>query len=120
MKGVGKKIREIRMKNKDTLEQLGKKLNFNYSNLSKIEREIRTPSIELIEEIARLYDVPLSYFFGEEQEIPKELKEIGVEWITVAEELKEKMTAEEAKTIAALTPDEIKAVINLVSQMKKL
>lgn len=62
MKGVGKKIREIRIKNKDTLEQLGKKLNFNYSNLSKIEREVRTPSIELIEEIARLYEVPLSYF----------------------------------------------------------
>lgn len=119
MKGVGSKIREIRIKNNDTLKDLGKKLNFNYSNLSKIEREVRTPSIELIEEIAKLYDVPLSYFFGQEQEIPKELKDIGVEWIAVAEELKEKMSPEEAKTIAALTPEEIKAVINLVSQMKK-
>lgn len=46
------------------------------------------------------------------------MKDIGVEWIAVAEELKGKMSPEEAKTIAALTPDEIKAVINLVSKMK--
>ncbi|WP_447579932.1 helix-turn-helix domain-containing protein [Acinetobacter baumannii] len=107
MKGVGKKIRELRVKNGHTLEQLGSKLNFNYSNLSKIEREVRTPSVELLKEIAEIYDVPLSYFFGNEQEIPEELKKVGVEWITFAEEMEERN----------ITPDEIKAILDIVKKV---
>lgn len=109
MKGVGKKIRELRVKNGHTLEQLGSKLNFNYSNLSKIEREVRTPSVELLKEIAEIYDVPLSYFFGKEQEIPEELKKVGVEWVTFAEEMEERN----------ITPEEIKAILDIVKKVNK-
>ncbi|WP_394139624.1 helix-turn-helix domain-containing protein [Cytobacillus oceanisediminis] len=104
MKGVGKKIRELRMKNGDTLEQLGTKLNFNYSNLSKIEREIRMPSVELIKEIAEIYDVQLSYFFGKEQEIPEELKKAGVEWITFIEDMEEQ----------EISPEDIRTILEIV------
>lgn len=110
MKGVGKKIRDLRMKNNHTLEQLGSKLNFNYSNLSKIEREVRTPSLELLNEIADLYNVPLSYFFGEEKEVPDELKDAGVEWITFIDEMKEKK----------LTPKDIKKILEIIEISKKL
>lgn len=107
MNNIGNKIRDLRTKNGDSLEELGKKLNFNYSNLSKIERGLRSPSVELIEQIAKLYDIKVSYFFGEEAEVPKELKAVGVEWITFAEEMEEKQ----------LTPEQIKATIEFLDKM---
>lgn len=109
MEKIGDKIREIRLKHKHTLEELGEKINFNPSNLSKIERGIRKPAIELVEQLAKIYDVPLSYFFGEEGEVSTELREIGVEWITFIEEMEEK----------EITPDEIKAIIDIMNKMNK-
>lgn len=107
MNNIGNKIRDIRIKNGDSLEELGKKLNFNYSNLSKIERGLRSPSIDLIEQLAKLYDIKISYFFGEEVDVPNELKDIGVEWITFAEEMEERN----------LTPEQIKATIEFLDKM---
>ena len=49
MKNISKKIKDIRLKNGLTLEELGDRINFNYSNLSKIERGVRTPTLELLE-----------------------------------------------------------------------
>lgn len=109
MKDISKKIKELRIKHGYTLEELGEKLNFNYSNLSKIERGVRKPTLELMEQLAKLYDVPLSYFFGEEREVPEALKKIGVEWVTFIEEMEEK----------EITPEEIKAIIEIMNKLNK-
>lgn len=111
MRNIGNKIRDIRIKNGHTLEELGDKLNFNPSNLSKIERGVRKPTIELIDQLAEIYDVPVNYFFGEQGEIPEELKEYGAEWVAFVEEMQEKN----------LTPDEIKAIIAIAkAKLNKL
>lgn len=109
MKNISKKIREARVKKGLTLEELGEKINFNYSNLSKIERGVRSPTLELLEKLAEFYEVPLSYFFGEEIEVPDPLKKIGVEWVTFAEEMEEK----------EITPDDIKAIMEILNKIKK-
>lgn len=109
MKDVGKKIRDLRNKRGDSLEELGNKLNFNFSNLSKIERGVRKPTIELIEQIMDIYDVPLSYFFGEEKELPEELAKVGVEWIAFVEEMEDNQ----------ITPEEIKAILKIIKQYNK-
>lgn len=106
---IGDKIRNIRLKNNDSLEDLGKKLNFNFSNLSKIERGTRKASLELLEQIAKIYDVKLSYFFGEEGELPNELKEIGAEWVSFAKDMREQK----------ITPEEIKAIIQVMKNINK-
>lgn len=110
MKNIGKTIRELRLKNGDSLEDLGKKVNFNFSNLSKIERGERKPSIELLEQISTIYDVKLSYFFGEEGEVPEEWKEIGVEWVAFAKDMKEKN----------ITPEEMNNVLEFMKKMDLL
>lgn len=109
MKNISKKIRDIRMKKGYTLEELGSRINFNYSNLSKIERGVREPTLELIEKLSDFYDVPLTYFFGEEREIPEELKSLGAEWVAIIEEAKENN----------LTPEEIKAIIEIYAKARK-
>ncbi|WP_267378634.1 helix-turn-helix transcriptional regulator [Bacillus sp. GM_Baccil_2] len=55
------RIKEVRKKNGDTLKDLAKKINYDYSNLSKIERGFYTPSIELLKRISIVYNVNLQY-----------------------------------------------------------
>lgn len=109
MKKYGIKIRELREKHGDTLEELGKKLNMSFSTLGKYERGERKIATELLEQIAAVYDMPLSYFFGEEIEIPEELREYGVEWVTVIKEAVDKN----------ITPDEIRAILDILNKVKK-
>lgn len=106
---IGQKIRYLRTKNGHTLEELGNKLNFNYSNLSKIERGARKPTLEMLEDVAKIYGVPVSFFFGETQELPSELKEIGEGWINFAKEMEQRN----------LTPEEIKATLELLEKIRK-
>jgi transcriptional regulator with XRE-family HTH domain len=103
----GKAIRDIRLKNGDTIEQLARKLKITESSMGKYERGERKVKPEFLEQIAEIYDVPVSSFYGEEVEIPKELKEVGVEWITFAKEMKEKN----------LTPEQIKATLALIETL---
>lgn len=57
------KIKVLRIKNNDTLKSLANKINYDYSNLSKIERGIYQPSLDLLGKIANIYNVDMNYFF---------------------------------------------------------
>jgi transcriptional regulator with XRE-family HTH domain len=59
------KIKVLRKKHNDTLKDLSNKINYDYSNLSKIERGIYQPSLELLKKIANIYNVDMNYFFEE-------------------------------------------------------
>lgn len=107
MKNIGRLIRELREKSNDTLEELASKLDLTLSALSKIELGHREAKLGHLEKIASIYEVPLSYFFGEEGELPTELKNVGVEWITFAQEMKERK----------LTPEQIKAFLEFMDKM---
>lgn len=66
MSNIGNKIKQLRKKNKDTLQQLAEKISYDYSNLSKVERGIYGASIDLIKRITEVYGVDSNYFFDEE------------------------------------------------------
>jgi transcriptional regulator with XRE-family HTH domain len=72
---MNSKIKELRKKNGDTLKSLAQKLNYDYSNLSKIERGIYTPSLTLLKRIANIYDVDMWYLLSDEDEEKKEKDE---------------------------------------------
>lgn len=107
MDKLGERIKKIRTRKSLTLRYIGEALNMDYSHLSKIERGDRTPSIELLEKLSKLFEVPMSYFFGEEQNLPKELKSKGVEWLVFGEEMEKRN----------LTPEEIKDLIELIDKL---
>ena len=46
-----------------TLKELGEAIDFNYSNLSKIERGIHKSNVELLERLANCFNVQITYFF---------------------------------------------------------
>lgn len=103
---IGDKIRSLRTKRGDNLRQLAEKVGMTHGYLGKVERgEIRAKT-ELLEDIAQAYDMPISYFF---EEPPEELKRYGMEWVSFAEEMTEKN----------LTPDEIRAAIEIIEKFRK-
>lgn len=63
---VGLKIKQLRKENKDTLKSLAEKIDYDWSNLSKVERGIYGASIELIKKIVDVYQVNPGYFFGDD------------------------------------------------------
>lgn len=109
MNRYGSKIRKIREENGDTLEDLAKKTNTHFSTVAKWERGERRITPELLEEIAKIYQVPITYFFGQEIKLPEELKKIGGKWATLIDDLEEQ----------EITPEEIKALINLYKKVNK-
>lgn len=109
MNRYGSKIREIREKNGDTLESLATKMNTHFSTLAKWERGERKITPEILEEVAKIYDIPVSYFFGEEKEISEEAKKMGVKWVTFIKGMEEQ----------EITPEEIQALINLYKKVNK-
>lgn len=62
-----KEIRELRKANGDTIKQLAGKLSYDFSNLSKIERGIITPSLKILTKIADIYGVSVTYFMNDTQ-----------------------------------------------------
>lgn len=60
------KIKDLRKKHGDTLKTLANKINYDYSNLSKVERGIYEPSFDLLMKIANVYNVQMNYFFEDD------------------------------------------------------
>lgn len=109
MDKIGQRIKKMRQEKGLSLRELGEKINIAFSHLSRIENDKKTPNIELLETLSDLFDVPMSYFFGEEQPLPKELKEKDVEWLVFGEEMEKR----------DLTPEEIKNIVELVDKLRK-
>ena len=108
MEHVGDIIKRLRKRNNDTLKDLGKKVNFNFSNLSKIERGLRKPTFELLEDISKIYDVPMSTFF-DDREVPEELDEFDIEWKTLKQEAKDN----------GYTPEELREIAEFLIKLRK-
>lgn len=107
-KGLGAKIRELRKEKKFTLRQVGEQTGMDHSYIGRIERgEITSPSLDTLQKIAEVLEVDISTFFGEKGQVPDELKEIGVEWIRFAKEMKQR----------ELTPEQVKVFIKFVDDM---
>lgn len=61
---LGKDIRALRSSRKMTLETLAARLNRSVGWLSQVERDISTPRLSDLRDIAEVFDVPISLLFG--------------------------------------------------------
>ena len=82
---LGKNIKEWRLRNGWTQEQLAEMLSIEIESVSRFERGIRSPSLERLAEIANALGVPISTLLddasahdaGKEKLIAKWLAELG-------------------------------------------
>jgi len=70
---IGEKIRKVRKDHKDTLKQLAEKIDYDLSNLSKVERGKYGVSIELLKKVTKVYNLSPDYFFGDFTEAESDL-----------------------------------------------
>lgn len=64
---VGRKIRQIREERGITLVDFGKMAGISYTHISEIERGNTCPSLKTIGKLASVLNVPVNYFFSEDE-----------------------------------------------------
>lgn len=107
-KEIGAKVRSLRESKGLTLREVATALDMDYGHLGRLERGTVAPSMKKIQSLADYFQVDTSYFFGEKGEVPDELKEVGVEWVTFIDKMKRRN----------LTPEEIEKVLDIVEKLK--
>ncbi|HDR7793650.1 TPA: helix-turn-helix transcriptional regulator [Bacillus luti] len=98
------------------MKSLAQKLNYDYSNLSKIERGIYTPSLTLLKKIANIYDVDMWYLLSDEDEENNEnefLQDLDMDLKSLL--LKYNITLD-GKSV---TEDEMEFIIHIIRQLRQ-
>jgi DNA-binding XRE family transcriptional regulator len=115
-KKIGQRIRlarifsEQRTGHKMTQEILAEKVGVTRGTIGDIEIGRSYPSLELAHKIVKTCGVDLNFLVSDElTEIPKELSNLGVEYVAVTKELRDK----------GLSPDMIRKVADAVIALKK-
>ncbi|MCQ6531045.1 helix-turn-helix domain-containing protein [Bacillus mycoides] len=71
------KIKETRKRFGDTLQGLAEKIDYDYINLSKIERGLYAPSLDLLHKIATVYNIEITDLIVQSDLTSKEILDIG-------------------------------------------
>lgn len=110
---VGLKIKKLRKEHKDTLKELAEKIDYDWSNLSKVERGIYGASFDLLRRITDVYGVNPNYFFeGLTESEGKVLAGNDLELQKLMDNYTFVIDGVEA------TEEEIKAAIKLIRQLR--
>jgi len=62
---VGKKLKAIRLKNDYTIQELAEKSKVSSNMISRIERGLTIPSVDILMKLARVFDKSINYFVEE-------------------------------------------------------
>ncbi len=65
---IGRRIRQLRIKNGLTLEELASRTELTKGFLSQLERNLASPSIQTLEDITEALGTTMSRFFADEEE----------------------------------------------------
>lgn len=97
---IGREIRTLRKAKGLTLERLGAQAGLSVSYLSQIERDISTPSVKVLHDLARALDVTVGWFFDGPNSAPEEERDC-----IVRQARRRKLHFEAGMTDYLLTPD---------------
>jgi len=62
---IGKKLKNVRLKNEMTIETLAQKSMVSSNMISRVERGLTTPSVEILMKLAEVFGMSISYFVEE-------------------------------------------------------
>lgn len=118
---MGEAIRRIRKEKKKTLDQVAEAVGITHSYLSRIERNLQQPSIQVIEKIADYLDVHKSYLFFDEEGLKKysepEKQLLAQKSITIDDLKKLNIVHDNGSKI---TEEELQMVINYLKELREL
>lgn len=106
-KRIGLKLKHVREKKGLSMREVGERTGIHFSYVGKIEKG-QIPSLDKLNKLCTLYGLNMQSLFGEEIEVPDELKEVGVEWVTFAKDMNKQN----------LSPDQIKNIIQVIKSIQ--
>jgi len=112
---IGLRIKEarenysVKLGFKFTQSDLAEKAGLTRGYICDLEAGRAYPSIKKLQAIATACDVNLGWFNSEPVDVPDGLKDLGIDYITVTRELKEK----------GLSPDDIRKLSDIAKLFKK-
>lgn len=81
---VGSRLKELRLKNNMTQKQLGDMLNVTKVSVCCYENNVRTPSLETLDDLCNVFGVNSDYFLG--KDIPIVMEESSEYSIYISKE----------------------------------
>lgn len=105
-KKIGNKLKQLREQKEYTMREVAERTGIHYTYVGKIEKG-QIPSLDKLNKLCDLYGISIQSLFGEEVEVPIELRNLGVEWVTFAKEMQREN----------LSPDEIKNLVTFIKSM---
>ncbi len=74
---IGQRMRQLRKDKGMTLTELAEKIKISQPYLSQIERGDKQPPIDVIVNVCKIFDIPLSQFFvDEEDRLPTDILQL--------------------------------------------
>lgn len=74
---IGQRMRQLRKDNGWTLTELAEKIQISQPYLSQIERGDKQPPVDVIVNVCKTLDIPLSQFFeNEEDQLPTDILQL--------------------------------------------
>ena len=113
---MGNRIKELRKEKSITQKELSEIIGLAHNTISAYESGQRDMSTDTIDKICNYFEVTADYLLGRSSKkegvimdnIPQELRNIGIDYLTVTKELKEK----------GLTPENVRAIIDAFTKLK--
>lgn len=116
---IGERIKQLRQEHKLTQHDLALLLNLNDSTISLYESGKRMPEYNVTVKIADHFKVTVDWLLGrvenrellklQKDYVPKELLNVGVEYLKLAKEMDE----------SKISPEDIRKIIAAVNALKK-
>jgi transcriptional regulator with XRE-family HTH domain len=114
-----KTLRKLRKEKGITMEELAHFIDVSYSLIAMYENDKRQPTPKTLQALADYFNVSIDYLLGrtdnpktaliEGDDVPKELRDLGVEYFTIAKELKD----------AKIPPDDIRKIVEAIKNINK-
>lgn len=107
---LGKRLKLLRNEKEKTQQEVAEIIDIGHHALSYYERDQREPDMKVLKKLADYYNVTTDYllcrvdrrdaFKLDKNELPLHLQDLGIEYLEVTKELKDK----------GLTPEDIKKI----------
>lgn len=79
---LGKRLRELRERRGFSIYEVERRARLHFSTISKYERNERQPSIDVLQELADVYGVPLASIFAEHADLREYLSDEEIQWLS--------------------------------------
>lgn len=90
-KKTGSKLKKLRLQSQLSLREFARRIEYSPSYVSHIEKGEKRGSVDFFSKCAEVLGISAGDFFEENKiSVPNELKEAGVEWIQLFNEMKHK------------------------------